>query len=197
MEQRIKEIFDETLALLSETGMPHDATVSFKTPNAETRFRNGLEYFCGKDAVWREEYQPVIDWLADNKGKGLVISGNCGTGKTLICSRIIPVLLYYGCGKLMCIQCHATDLGRRLSEMMRQKIVVVDDVGTEGTYQEYGNKHYAFNELVDNAERKGNMLIITTNMSIGDLTAKYGERTVDRLRGLTKLITFTGKSLRK
>lgn len=185
------------MARLSETGMPHDTTVRFKVANADARFRNGLEYFCGKEAVWREEYRPVIDWLADNKGKGLVISGNCGTGKSLICSRIIPVLLYYGCGKLMCIQCHATDLGRRLSEMMKQKIVVVDDVGTEGTYQDYGNRHYAFNELVDNAERKGNMLITTTNMSISDLTAKYGERTVDRLRGMTKLITFTGNSLRK
>lgn len=197
IEEKVKAILDETVERLSGTGFPHTQTVKFSVADAETIFKNGLRYFLKDSAVWQEEYRPVVDWLSDNKGKGLLLSGNCGTGKTLICSRIIPVLLYSGCNRLMCIQCHSVELGRRLKEMMLQKIVVIDDVGSESLYQEYGNKHYAFNELVDNAERKGNMLIVTTNLCINDLTAKYGERTIDRLRGLTKLVTFTGKSLRK
>lgn len=197
MNERIKEIFDQAIEKLSKTGIPHDTTVFFSIANAEERLKNGLEYYCKENAVWKDDYMQIVDWLSDNKGKGLVVCGGYGTGKTLICCKIIPVLLYYGADRLMCIQCHATELGKKLSYMLQQKIAIIDDIGTEDKFQEYGNKRMAFNELLDNAERKGNMIIATTNLDAEHLAAKYGERTLDRLRSLTKLVTFTGKSLRK
>ena len=197
MDERIKAIFDETVARLTETGIPHKTTVDFSIKDAEERLRHGLEYYCGKEAVWNEEYQPVTEWLSNNEERGILISGYCGTGKTLICCRIIPVLLYSGADRLMSYQCHATELGERLTEMMKHKVAIIDDIGTEDKYQSYGNKHYPFIELVDNAERKGNLIIATTNLNTEHLSLKYGQRTVDRLRALTKLVTFTGKSLRK
>lgn len=197
MNENIERIFRGTLEKLSETGIPHDITVRFSVPNAEERLRNGLEYYCREKTVWNEDYQQIVDWLSSNKGKGLVNCGGYGTGKTLICCKIIPVLLYSGANRLMCFQCHATELGKRLNYMLQQKIVIVDDIGTEDKFLEYGNKRMAFNELVDNAERRGNLIIATTNLDIEHLVAKYGERTIDRLRGLTKFVKFTGKSLRK
>ena len=44
--------------------------------------------------------------------------------------------------------------------------------------------------------KKGKLLILTTNLSIDELREKYGERTVDRLRAITKTVLFTGESLR-
>jgi DNA replication protein len=61
----------------------------------------------------------------------------------------------------------------------------------------YGEKRLAFPELVDEAEKKGKLLIVTTNLSIQELKEKYGERTVDRLRAITTPILFKGESLRK
>lgn len=197
MDERIKSLFDETVSRLTETGIPHKTTVSFSVANAEERLRHGLEYYCGEEAVWKEEYRPVVEWLNNNDGRGILISGSCGTGKTLICCRIIPILLYTGADRLMTYQCHAIELGGRLAEMMKHKVSIIDDIGTENKYQSYGNKHYPFIELVDYAERKGNLIIATTNLNTEHLALKYGQRTMDRLRTLTTLVTFTGKSLRK
>ena len=54
-----------------------------------------------------------------------------------------------------------------------------------------------FVELCDMAELKGKLLIITTNCDIEHLTEKYGVRTVDRLRAITKYVPMVGKSLRR
>ena len=84
----------------------------------------------------------------------------------------------------------------------------MDDIGTENLSVKYGEKRLAFAELTDEAEKKGKLLILTTNLSIDELREKYGERTVDRLRAITKTVLvdrlraitktvlFTGESLR-
>lgn len=61
----------------------------------------------------------------------------------------------------------------------------------------YGEKRLSFAELVDEAEKKGKLLIISTNLSLSELQQKYGERTVDRLRAITTPVVFKGDSLRK
>ena len=54
----------------------------------------------------------------------------------------------------------------------------------------------AFAEIVDQAEKKGKLLIISTNLNKDKLIEMYGERVFDRLCKLTKRILFTGKSMR-
>ena len=125
------------------------------------------------------------------------MSGGCGTGKTLIGSRIIPLLLYHYCNRLMVFQYQAQDINGKVDEVMRQKIVYIDDVGKETMLNSFGNKRWVFPEIVDAAEKKGKLLILSTNHDIAHLAEKYDDRTMDRLRSLTKLVTFTGKSLRK
>ena len=61
----------------------------------------------------------------------------------------------------------------------------------------YGNRNIRFPDIVDEAEKKGNLLIFSTNCSQEKMMEKYGDRTVDRLRAITKKIVFRGKSLRK
>ena len=73
----------------------------------------------------------------------------------------------------------------------------IDDIGTEDNLNSYGNKRMPFAELCDAAEKKGKLLILTTNLSIDELTQRYGDRVVDRLIATTKAVPFTGDSLRK
>lgn len=73
----------------------------------------------------------------------------------------------------------------------------IDDIGTEFLSVKYGEKRLSFAELVDEAEKKGKLLIVTTNLSLSELQQKYGERTLDRLRAITTPVVFKGDSLRK
>ena len=76
-------------------------------------------------------------------------------------------------------------------------IIYIDDVGTENLSVKFGEKRLAFCEIVDEAEKRGKLLIITTNLSLDEISQKYGERTMDRLVSITTRVKFIGKSLRK
>lgn len=193
------EIDFKTIAeQLRGTGYPAAPDrVRIRIPNAEDHLRRGLNFFTDNKAVWDERnYRPVVDWLTDNQGRGLLLAGECGLGKTLIGMRILPILINAYCRKI--VNCYnAQDLNTKPDEVMRYHIVYIDDIGTESISNIYGNKRVPFSELCDLAERNGKLLIITTNCDVKHLAEKYGERTVDRLRAITKYVPFVGKSLRR
>lgn len=191
------KIIEQTKSLLEGTGYPHTRTVCFRVPDAKKHLQDGIRYFCKEQAVWSQDYVPIAEWLADNKGRGLLMTGNCGTGKTLIGSRIIPLLLYHYCGRLMAFQYPAQEINNKADKILKNKIIVIDDIGRENLLNSYGNKRWVFPEIVDAAERQGKLLILTTNLDPKHLAEKYDDRTMDRLRALTKIVPFTGKSLRK
>ena len=84
-----------------------------------------------------------------------------------------------------------------IDNILKNRIVCIDDIGTEGEYVKYGEHRVPFAELVDLAEKKGTLLILTTNLTVDELRVKYGERVVDRLRAITNVVYFKGSSLRK
>lgn len=178
--------------------------VRIRIPNAEQRLRGGLDYFVkrytfGKEshAKWMEKnYRPIVDWMSDNEGRGLLITGGCGLGKTLIAKHILPLLLQDSCKKIVSIF-SAQELNTKIDDILKLHIICIDDVGTEELAKIFGNVRCAFSELCDAAEQKGKLLIITTNLTATELEVKYGERTIDRLKAITKFVPFTGKSLRK
>ena len=45
-----------------------------------------------KEFEWITEYDQIIEWMTDTKGKGLALFGSIGRGKTVINSFIWPVL---------------------------------------------------------------------------------------------------------
>lgn len=173
-------------------------------PNARNLLRDGLDYYVrqytsGREqkAVWAEKnYAPVADWLADNGGKGLLLIGGCGLGKTLIATRVIPLLMLNFCAKRATI-CTARELAQTPDAIIAKHIIVVDDVGTESMSNIYGNKRLPFAELCDAAEHKGKLLILTSNLTADEIKERYGERVIDRLRAITKPVVFTGKSMRR
>ena len=88
-------------------------------------------------------------------------------------------------------------LNANLDTVKQKHIIYIDDIGTEFLSVKYGEKRLSFAELVDEAEKKGKLLIVTTNLSLSELQQKYGERTLDRLRAITTPVVFKGDSLRK
>ena len=189
--------FKSALSVLADVGFnPVPNAVFISVPDAKAALWKGIQFFTGNAASWQDEYNDVANWLTDNKGRGLLCIGNCGRGKTLLCGRIIPVLLNHYCHKI--VSCYdAQQLNANLDAVKQKHIIYVDDIGTEFLSVKYGEKRLSFAELVDEAEKKGKLLIISTNLSLSELQQKYGERTVDRLRAITTPVVFKGGSLRK
>ncbi len=183
---------------LMETGYPAPPDrVNVRIAGAEHLLKAGLKYFLGNEASWQEHnYRPIVDWMTDNKGRGLLLSGGCGLGKSLIGMRILPIILNMQCGKIVSVY-RSLDLCKNPDEILAKHIIYIDDVGTESVSNIYGNKRLPFSELCDLAEQKGKLLLLSTNYDVAHLRDKYGERTVDRLRAITKYVPFAGNSLRK
>lgn len=171
--------------------------------NARKRMEDGLHYFLKDQAQWLPGYDKIADWLADNKGRGLLCVGTTGRGKSLLCQQILPVILGNGGRPIASIA--ATDLKSRLDELLHEKIVIIDDLGKEPR-KYFGNVDNSFFELCNNAERTGNLLIITTNLSTTpsdraiypeSIQERYGAEVLDRLKSITRMVRLEGESLRR
>ena len=176
-----------------------DEKISISIDNAKEILTNALRYFISlenRESVWLPEYEEVADWLSDNQGRGLFLYGNCGRGKTVLARYVIPaILLKYDRKVVNCFD--AQEMNTNLDEVLKKKIVCIDDIGTEEISVSYGNKRLAFLEVVDAAEKHGKLLIITSNLNQEQLVQKYGDRTMDRIISTTKRVLFKGKSLRR
>ena len=188
--------FKRTIEGLKETGFnPLPNLVNIAIPDSKSMLWRGLNYFTGK-AEWLPEYEEVANWLSGNDGRGLLCYGNCGRGKSLICWKIIPLLLNHYYRKI--VACYdAQQMNADIDAVKAKHIIYIDDVGTENLSVKFGEKRLAFCEIVDEAEKRGKLLILTTNLSLNEISQKYGERTMDRLTAITTRVLFKGESLRK
>lgn len=202
MESINSEYFKQLVSQMRDTGYPQEIDrVQINIPNAEKRLRGGLQYFVnmklGSNAEWNEHnYRPIVEWMEDNKGKGLLMFGGCGLGKSLIGMYILPLLIKDVHRKVVNIF-SAQDMNKKIDEILKLHLVYIDDIGTEDNLNSFGNKRVPFAELCDEAEKMGKLLILTTNLNIGEIADRYGERVVDRLIATTKAVPFIGDSLRK
>ena len=191
--------FEGILERMKDSGLVlPQKTVLIKTDAAFTILSNAFDYFIGlegKKALWIDTYNEVAEWLQDNEGKGLLLYGDCGRGKSILSRYIIPAILLKYHGKVVNVS-DITGMNKNIDEVLNKKIVSLDDIGTEGESNVYGNKRLAFSEIVDEAEKQGKLLIISTNLTGEQIASKYGERIFDRLGKITKRVLFTGKSLR-
>ena len=154
----------------------------------------GMSFYVGK-YTWLQCYDEIVEWLADNGSKGLLCVGDFGLGKTVICTQILTAMFDEWKWDYICVS--AYEMSRKVDEVKKHEIIIIDDFGVEGESVVYGEHRHIFNEIVDFAERNGIMLILTSNLSVEEMQIKYGVRTVDRLKKITKAVVFEGKSLRE
>lgn len=203
------ELFRQSVAGLLDHGFdPYPHRLHIQIPQAREQLAAGLRYYLGAEAKWLPCYDEVAAWLSDNKGRGLLCVGDNGLGKTLICQNIIPVLLQQNMRRIVKTY-SALDMNLKLDELLRLKLLGIDDIGTEPLESiSYGVRRIAFSELVDQSEKQGTLLILSTNLrtdhgtdrsgnTIPSIEDRYGLRTYDRLKAVVKSVTFKGKSMRK
>lgn len=146
------------------------------------------------EAVWLPEYEKVAAWLADNKGRGLLCMGDCGRGKTIITQKILPRIFQRDGKVLNCFT--AIDLLNRYEEISQYKHICIDDMGTEPNAKKYGVTHNYVAELIDLAERRDKLIVLSTNLNKDEILDRYDLRTFDRLKSIAERIVFKGESYR-
>ena len=177
-------------------------------PDARKRMEDGLHYYLNGSERWLPGYDRVADWLTDNNGRGLLCVGTPGLGKSLLCQKILPVIL--GNGGRPIVSVNAGELHSRVEELKKERILIIDDLGKEKR-RHFGDIDNSFFELCNNAERNGNLLIITTNLSTKPIAPgrpsaalypdsiehRYGSEVLDRLKAITSVTVFQGDSMRR
>jgi len=138
-------------------------------------------------------YDEIIDWLEDTKGRGLMLMGECGLGKSTILNYVIPAIFRTKTNKSL-KSVSAKDLG--VIEKSITTFIIIDDLGTESIKNDYGTKIDAVADAISYAEDSSKTLLITTNLNVDDLRKRYDDRTLDRLRKC-KVIIIKGESFRK
>jgi len=139
-----------------------------------------------------DSYNEIIDWMVDNKGRGLMLMGECGLGKSTILNFVIPAIFRTKTNKLL-TSTPAKELGE--VERSSASFIIIDDLGTESIKNDYGTKIDAVADAISYAEDSSKTLLITTNLDAGELKERYDERTLDRLRKC-KVVVIKGKSFR-
>lgn len=177
-------------------------SVFFKVKGAKTLLLHHMREAVDGEFQWLTEYDKVAEWLEDNHGEGLVLSGGCGRGKSVLLTQVIPAILSSGqcvggaSGYYVSVY-GAGEVADHLGDIKEQKIVAIDEVGVESEAVSYGNRTRAMAEVADVAERRRKLLMLTTNLDRAQLSAKYGERTYERIRTMCRWVDFAGPSMRK
>lgn len=160
--------------------------------NASDVLKAGLGYYCGEGFKWLPAYDKIAEWMKDNGHKGLLLTGGNGTGKTTMAKILFFTFEEF---KHDSVSFDSAYMIQRAWEQY-SSVQIIDDIGVEGMSTQYGEIHDYFSQIVDKAERTGQLLICTTNLNSGELRQKYGDRTFDRMSSIFKVIAFEGKSFR-
>lgn len=163
----------------------------------------GLRYFVGDNAKWLQGYDEICEWLQDNKGRGLMLYGSNGRGKSLMAYNIIPTLFAYHLKNIKMFKCRANNLCHVQGDktdyytMLGAQVIFIDDFGVESITSVYGEKRDVFSDVVDLAEQEKKILVLSTNLTQDEIKERYGIRTLDRLHSITKGVCLMGESMRK
>lgn len=198
---------DRAIEQLTELGFcVEPEKVHIKIPDAGNVLKRGIEYHLGKigktfqnvvfvdgDGVEHRPYREIAEWLTDNQGRGLFLYGSCGLGKTMLGRYVLPQILYWYCNPHKITHCYSMvelNCQEKVNEALGYKILSIDDVGVEEQMVTFGQRRNVFDEIMDSAEKQGKLVIITTNLSGKDIENRYGTRTFDRIKALTKRVLF-------
>ncbi len=192
--------FTEVVEEMKRHGMKTPSNkLQIQIPDAKLWLQKAMKYFIereGKEMQWLPPYDEVAEWLSDNKGRGLLLYGNVGQGKTVLSRLAIPAIFLKSARKVVNVY-NIDEMNAGIEEIKTKRIISLDDIGTETIVNDFGNKRNAFAEIMDNAEKTGQLVIISTNLGKDQLIEKYGDRVFDRILATTKRVVFRGESLRR
>lgn len=184
---------DKYLDTLTKEGFFTDNRIRWKNQDAGDFFKS---FISKMNMEFLPEYEKVILWMIENNGKGIIMYGSNGRGKSLIANKILPPFFDFTMRKV--VNCYpATEINENLEFILTRKIVILDDIGTEDQRVVFGDRKWSFAEIMDRAEQKENIVIVTTNLTPETIEKKYGLRTRERVRAICTPVLFKGDSMRK
>ncbi|MCR5321142.1 MAG: ATP-binding protein [Lachnospiraceae bacterium] len=142
----------------------------------------------------------------DKEPKSLLFTGTVGTGKTFLSNCIAKALLdsYHSV-----LYFSAVDLFQNLSQAVFSKdkdglysfyedlyncdLVIIDDLGTELANSFVGSQLFS---LINERQLRSKAILISTNLGLGELTDRYGERVVSRIVSNFTTLEITGPDIR-
>ena len=192
--ERLETEYKRAFEVLEKNGYVFEKSLSFQMSNLSNHLPV-ISRQVGIEIKKTKLIQEVFNFLQNTNGKHLCLLGSCGTGKTLLATKIIPLIFSANFQKIFKV-IKACDLSERLQEAKEYPFVIIDDFGTESTAVNFGNKVEAFNEVIDSVEGRKCFFVVTSNLDANQIKQKYGVRTYDRLRGLFKVIQVNEKSMR-
>ncbi|MCD8266499.1 MAG: hypothetical protein LUC33_05025, partial [Prevotellaceae bacterium] len=160
----------------------------------------------------------VASWLTGGGRPWLLMSGNCGCGKTTMLfalQRYFAEVLRYGFvrdalgitslmpglrvvnAKDIIEALDKRDGGDAFGRLCSEPLLGLDDVGVEGAEQQrYGNVVTPLSDLLESRYERRLLTVMTTNLSAEMVGRRYGERTADRLSEMAKVVYFRNGSFR-
>ncbi|MEE9406539.1 MAG: hypothetical protein V3V28_00550 [Polaribacter sp.] len=151
-----------------------------------------------------------IDFEKETNGelrKGLLVYGDCGSGKSSIFDIIQNVSLKYNlkCLWFKNVSVHdvITDYNLKGEEIVKTLTtgnLHFDDLGTEKLANSWGVREKLMGRILEirynNFKKYGIKTFVTTNLTIDEIKKYYGVRVADRLYELFNFIELTGNSRR-
>lgn len=174
---------------------------------------------CGYMPFDKDAFTAICKWIV-NDPKGLILSGNAGTGKTMLCQVMATDKFLHMTNKYnpwifkkaqdfvaeWMDSSGIMDRGYwyRLLKVYESETwkaeLVIDDLGQEAMGVCYGMREEVMEHVIceryRNWQEKGVKTIITTNLSLDDLDKRYGRRITDRISEMCAVVEFKGESNR-
>ena len=138
-------------------------------------------------------------------GGNIYIFGETGTGKTLLARCVASSVLAGGHSAIYLTAHELVDLFEKKSfrrdvdvnaeydSLFSCDLLVLDDIGSENTNSFTGS---LFFQLIDERMRLKKSTLITSNLTLTDISDRYSERVLSRIAGEYKILHFFGADLR-
>lgn len=132
----------------------------------------------------------------------LFLSGSVGTGKTTLMRAMRTTLELHD---IPCKMFKASDLRALFIDNVEEtdrcllqgnwcRVLFIDDIGVEqGEIKYYGNVIQPFIKVVEERYNRRLPMVVSTNLSGEEIKARYGVRTIDRIRELATALTYEGR----
>ena len=174
---------------------------SFAIPNAEAELKSATAQISAELGVileWLPEYTDIARWLQDSGGKGLLMQGNIGRGKSIMLKYVLPLIFITHLNRIITVA-DCGDNRLDIDDFLRKNIIGLDDIGTEPMRNlKFGTERNIVIEAFNAAEFNEKMFVLaTTNLTRDEMRERYGDRIIDRIGHLCHRVVFNGHSLRK
>ena len=81
--------------------------------------------------------------------------------------------------------------------MNSKKFIGIDEMGKDSIINDYGTKSDPVEAAIDHCEDRIKMLLMSSNLTAEQIQKRYGNRTLNRIKRLCKVVVFKGESFRK